>query len=206
MSSNKYGSLKLAASLLTHLILMLRHAHLSHPLQCPITKCSVLVCWLGRESLQNECITLVRDLWSQNIAADLLYESLEMDSIEDIQDFCRKNYIPHVVILSDKTLFYERKQVKVRTLESGKVSEKLVGTSELVEFLQQKHEKHSVDRCDSTETGPSSVKASSSVTDTQSNAIPPVNVNIVGTGKLPGHVKRRLHDQVGGSGCGPEIT
>lgn len=79
--------------------------------QCQVTKCSVLVCWLGRESLQRECISLVKDLWSQGIAADLLYESIEVDSVEDIQDFCRRNFIPHVVILNDKTLLFERKQV-----------------------------------------------------------------------------------------------
>ena len=78
-----------------------------------MTKCSVLVCWLGRESLQRECIGLVKELWSQGIAADLLYQSLEVDSIEDIQDFCRRNFIPHIVILNDKTLLFERKQVSV---------------------------------------------------------------------------------------------
>lgn len=162
--------------------------------QCPITKCSVLVCWLGRESLQAECIGLVKELWTQGIAADLVYESLELDSIEDIQEFCRRNYIPHVVILSDKTLFFERKQVKVRTLESGKVTEKIVNISELVESLQPKH---SVERSDSLETREGGIRTGGSYgVDPQSNVIPPVNVNIVGMGKLPGHLKRRYHDQV----------
>ena len=162
--------------------------------QCPITKCSVLVCWLGRESLQAECIGLVKELWTQGIAADLVYESLELDSIEDIQDFCRRNYIPHVVILSDKALFFERKQVKVRTLESGKVTEKIVNISELVESLQQRH---NVDRSDPLETREGGVRTGGSYgVDPQSNVMPPVNVNIVGMGKLPGHLKRRYHDQV----------
>ena len=82
--------------------------------QCQVTKCSVLICWLGRESLQSECISLVKELWSQGIAADLLYESIEVDSVEDIQDFCRRNFIPHVVILNDKTLLFERKQVSIK--------------------------------------------------------------------------------------------
>ena len=69
------------------------------------------MCWLGRESLQRECISLVKELWSQGIAADLLYESIEVDSVEDIQDFCRSNFVPHMVILNDKTLLFERKQV-----------------------------------------------------------------------------------------------
>ena len=32
--------------------------------------------------------------------------------------------------------------------------------------------------------------------DNQSNLLPPINVNIVATGKLTGHMKRRYHDQV----------
>lgn len=159
--------------------------------KCQLTKCSVLVCWLGHESLQRECIGLVRDLWSQGIAADLLYESLELESIEDIQDFCRRNFIPNVVILNDKTLFYERKQVKVRTLESGKVTEKLVGVGELVEFLQQKSV---VERSDSVE-GTQGSARTSGPSETQSNALPAVNVTIVNTAKLTGHLKRRYHDQ-----------
>ena len=83
------------------------------PSQCHVIKCSVLVCWLGRESLQRECVSLVKKLWSQGISADLLYESIDVDSVEDIQDFCRRNFIPHVVILNDKTLFFERKQVSL---------------------------------------------------------------------------------------------
>ena len=165
-----------------------------HFAQCPITKCSVLVCWLGRESLQNECIRLVKELWSQGVAADLVYESLELDSVEDIQEFCRRNFIPHVVVLSDRTLFFERKQVKVRTSESGKWTEKIVNIGDLVEFLQQRH---GVERSDSLELREGPVRTSSSHGgEPQSNVMPPVNVNIVGTGKLPGHLKRRYHDQV----------
>lgn len=154
----------------------------------------MLVCWLGRESLQNECIGLVKELWSQGVAADLVYESLELDSLEDIQEFCRKNFIPHVVILSDRTLFFERKQVKVRTSESGKWMEKIVNIGDLVEFLQQKH---GVERSDSLESREGPVRTSSSHgVEPQSNVMPPVNVSIIGTGKLPGHQKRRHHDQV----------
>ena len=44
-------------------------------------------------------------------------------------------------------------QVKVRTLESGKVVEKTLTVSELVEYLQQRQMKHQlhVDRSDSSE-------------------------------------------------------
>ena len=88
------------------------HTHTHTHTQCPlVTKCSVLVCWLGRESLQRECAQLLHDLWTQGIAADVLYESMELDSVEDIQEFCKKNFIQHMVLLTDRTLFFERKQV-----------------------------------------------------------------------------------------------
>lgn len=74
-------------------------------------RCSVLVCWLGRESLQKECLGLVRDLWAQGISADILYESMEMDNMENIQKFCRDFKIHHIVIIGDKALYFERKQV-----------------------------------------------------------------------------------------------
>ncbi|XP_064390621.1 eIF-2-alpha kinase GCN2-like isoform X2 [Halichondria panicea] len=156
-----------------------------------LTKCSVLVCWLGRESLQRECSQLVRDLWTQGIAADLLYESLELDNVEDIQDFCRRQFIQHIVLLTDRTLYFERKQVKVRSLESGKVTERLLTTSELGDYLSQRQA--SLERADSIELRESARSLSSS--DSQSNLLPPINVNIVATGKLTGHMKRRYHDQ-----------
>ena len=83
-----------------------------------MTKCSVLVCWLGRESLQKECLGLVRDLWAHGISADILYESMEVDSIEDVQKFCREFNIPHIVILGDKALYFERKQVSSLTRQT----------------------------------------------------------------------------------------
>lgn len=50
-----------------------------------MTKSSVLVCWLGHESLQAQCLKLVTLLWSHGVPADLVYESQELDSLEDIQ-------------------------------------------------------------------------------------------------------------------------
>ena len=129
------------------------------------------------------------------MAADLVYESQELDSMEDIQEFCRRSLIPHVVVLSDKELFFERKQVKVRTLEtSGKTSERIVGIAELVEFLQQRQ---GVDRSDSVEGQTSTRLGGPSNPDSfPSNVRPPVNVNVVTTSKLSGHFKRKIHDLV----------
>ena len=98
-------------------------------------------------------------------------------------------------MLSDKELFFERKQVKVRTLEpSGKTSERIIGVAELTEFLQQRQ---GVDRCDSLEAQSSTrVGGPSNLDSFPSNARPPVNVTVVATVKLSGHFKRKIHDQV----------
>jgi hypothetical protein len=161
--------------------------------QCSITKSSALVCWLGHESLQTQCLKLVTRLWSHGVAADLVYESQELDSMEDIQEFCRRSLIPHIVVLSDKELFFERKQVKVRTLESnGKTSERIIGVAELTEFLLQRH---AAERCDSIEAQSSTrVGGPSNLDSFPSNTRPPVNVTILATVKLSGHFKRKIHD------------
>ncbi len=78
-------------------------------MQYHASKCSVLVCGLGPESLQKECVELVRDLWSHGISADLLYDSMEKDSMDDVQLFCKEYKIPHLVVLGDKTLLINGK-------------------------------------------------------------------------------------------------
>ena len=137
------------------------------------------------------------------MAADLVYDSQELDSLEEVQEFCRRSHIPHLVVLSDKEQFFERKQVKVRMIESGgsgggggaKGSEKLVNISELADYLQQKQ---GVERSDSLEgQGSSRAGGPSNVESFPSNARPPVNVTVVAPSKLTGHLKRKLHDQVG---------
>ena len=115
------------------------------------------------------------------------------------QEFCRRSLIPHIVVLSDKELFFERKQVKVRTLEpNGKASERIIRVSELTEFLQLKH---GTDRSDSVESQTSTRLGGPSNLDSfPSNVRPPVNVHIIGsTGKLSGHYKRKIHDAVSGT-------
>ena len=157
-----------------------------------IKGCTALVCWLG-QSLKEECIALTSELWSQGVAADLAYESLKLETLEDIQEFCKKQRIPYIVLITDRVLFYERKQVKVRTTESGKVTEKVIARKDLADFLQQKQ---TVDKTDAAE--PVQFHAKSGVnTDSHIGAICPVNVTvIVQAGKLPGNINRKLHEQV----------
>ena len=157
-----------------------------------IKGCTALVCWLG-QSLKEECITLIRELWSQGVAADLAYESLKLDTLDDIQEFCKKQHIPYIVLITDRVLFYERKQVKVRTVESGKITEKIIARKELADFLQQKQ---TIDKTDSIEPSQFHSKLSSN-SENHVGSICPVNVTvIVQAGKLPGNLNRRLHEQV----------
>ena len=101
------------------------------------------------------------------------------------------------MVLSVKELFFERKQVRLRSLEAnGKTSERVLGVAELPEFLLQ--QRHSTDRSDSVETqtttrsggGPSGSDSF------PSNARPPVNLTVLSTSKLSGHNKRKIHDAV----------
>ena len=113
------------------------------------------------------------------------------------QEFCRRNLIPHIVVLSDKELFFERKQVRLRTLEpTGKSSEKTLAVSELPEFLLQ--QRHGPERGDSVEAQSSARIGGgpSNLDPFPSNARPPVNVTVLATSKLSGHFKRKIHDAV----------
>ena len=100
-------------------------------------------------------------------------------------------------MLSDKELFFERKQVRLRTLEpTGKSSEKTLAVSELPEFLLQ--QRHGPERGDSVEAQSSARIGGgpSNLDPFPSNARPPVNVTVLATSKLSGHFKRKIHDAV----------
>ena len=100
-------------------------------------------------------------------------------------------------MLSDKELFFERKQVRLRTLEpTGKSSEKTLAVSELPEFLLQQG--HRPERGDSVEAQSSARIGGgpSNLDPFPSNARPPVNVTVLATSKLSGHFKRKIHDAV----------
>ena len=42
------------------------------------TRCLVLVCWNGQRNLQKECIELVKQLWDNNVNAEVHYDSLQV--------------------------------------------------------------------------------------------------------------------------------
>ena len=41
-------------------------------------RCSVLVCWTGQRNFQKECIELAKQLWDNNVNAEILYDSLQV--------------------------------------------------------------------------------------------------------------------------------
>ena len=97
---------------------------------------------LVRKSSQRECVELARDcvLWSKQYGAvDLLPSYMELDTMEDIQDLCRHTMVPHIVVVERSLLLSGRKQVRVRSVEGGRVTEKVVGVADLVEYLQPRH-------------------------------------------------------------------
>ena len=96
------------------------------------------MCWLGRDS-QRECVELARELWNKGLAVDLLPSYMELDTMEDIQDLCRQTMVPHIIVVERSLLLSGRKQVRVRSVEGGRVTEKVVGVVDLVEYLQPRH-------------------------------------------------------------------
>ena len=110
-------------------------------------------------------------------------------------------------MLSDKELFFERKQVRLRTLEpTGKSLEKTLAVSELPEFLLQ--QRHGPERGDSVEAQSSARIGGgpSNLDPFPSNARPPVNVTVLATSKLSGHFKRKIHDAVSLSPSLPPLS
>ena len=78
---------------------------------------------------------MARDLWSKGVAVDLLHTYTELESIEDILEWCRRTLVPHVVMV-ERSLLLSGK-VKVRTVESGRTL--VVGVAELPDHLHTRH-------------------------------------------------------------------
>ena len=96
------------------------------------------MCWLGRDS-QRECIELARELWTKGLAVDLLPSYMELDTLEDIQDLCRSTLVPHIIVVERSLLLSGKKQVRVKSVDGGRVTEKVVGVADLADYLQPRH-------------------------------------------------------------------
>ncbi|XP_045185726.2 eIF-2-alpha kinase GCN2-like [Mercenaria mercenaria] len=107
-------------------------AMLDQPEFQPPSAYDVLVCTIGHKPMEKERMNLVRELWSAGLKTEILHDTLEGQ--EEIQDYCRAHGISNLVILKDS----EGSNVRVRSIEKEKITEKVMSASVLVEFLQQK--------------------------------------------------------------------
>nr|CAD7463560.1 unnamed protein product [Timema tahoe] len=98
----------------------------------PFGALDVVVCSLGRSPMVREKCTLIRELWAAGIRATILDA---IQSLEEVQDYCREQLVPHMVLFKDT----ETTTVRVRSWkrERDRFQEKKVNISELVEFIQR---------------------------------------------------------------------
>uniref|UniRef100_A0A1X7TDC2 Protein kinase domain-containing protein n=1 Tax=Amphimedon queenslandica TaxID=400682 RepID=A0A1X7TDC2_AMPQE len=165
---------------------------LSHSL----SKCQGLVCSLNPDiPLHDECLKLVQDLRDlKGLLVDHLYHHLEL---EDLQDFCCRRHIPHLIIIDNSLLV--RNQYKLRSLDTDKgrvTSERIVSNiQELIEYIIPKH---SIERNDSTEGVPqvSASRSSAAATNTDTSSLPAVTITTIGRQKVAGNIKRRYDSHI----------
>ena len=96
-----------------------------------------------------------------------------------------------MVIITDT--FFEKKQVKVRTLQNKKMSEKVISRSELVDYLQPKQ---GLDKPESTDVLTNAKSSTLLGPENPSAVMPVVNITVLDQGNKPIHLRRRSRDQV----------
>ncbi|PIK44682.1 putative eukaryotic translation initiation factor 2-alpha kinase 4 [Apostichopus japonicus] len=107
---------------------------LMHDEEAVVPVCDVLVCVMSSSYPFKECIQVVRNLWVNNIKADILYDASM--GLEEIQEYCRAFRVSHIVILKDHQ---ETGVVWVRSIDrEKKIVDSKVALVNLVESLQQK--------------------------------------------------------------------
>ena len=74
------------------------------------------MCWLGHESLQAQCLKLITQLWSHGVAADLVYENQELDSLEDIQVVHTTCYMWYQTLGGEKLVYRCRMRIGHKVL------------------------------------------------------------------------------------------
>jgi translation initiation factor 2-alpha kinase 4 len=149
----------------------------------------VLVHWLGLEPCTGDCIKVATMLWRKGIPAQLFYSTA--DTMDELWTYCQRNSISCLVVLPDR-FYKEKNQMKVRTVENGRVLEKLVNGKDLVDYILQK-QKGYVRNTDTPELM-TSVTKQSSLSMNDLNA-PQINFSVVSLQKIPGYIKRKVQDQ-----------
>ncbi|KAL5008543.1 hypothetical protein ScPMuIL_014124 [Solemya velum] len=156
----------------------------------------ILVCTIGHKPMLKERLRIVKNLWAAGLKVDILHDTLQ--SLEEIQNYCKHNSISQLVILKDS----DTGSVKVRSIE--KVTEKKVMVYELVEFLLQRCQSNKLEQTELIQGGgrsninvPSSHHESSQAAP-QTNSTLSINYMffIQDHAKLPSHVRRKHEAQI----------
>ena len=79
---------------------------------CPY---DVMVCSVGRNPMQTERMRIAHDLWECGIKANICYDSKDMVSLEEQQEFCKQSGIQHMVVLKEQ----DGEHVRVSELEKN---------------------------------------------------------------------------------------
>ncbi|XP_077990931.1 eIF-2-alpha kinase GCN2-like [Glandiceps talaboti] len=160
----------------------------------------ILVCVVGSKPLFKERIKVVRDLWAAGLRADMIYDSTM--SWEEIQDYCKEECIPHLVMLKDVESGNVKVHVKSFDTERG-VIEKKVMLTELVDYFQQKFQTAKIDLSESCQmygqkqtNYPAQYNAAETNTANSSNTLPDFKVSYIILEKIPNNVKRRIEGQM----------
>ena len=66
---------------------------------CPY---DVMVCSAERNPMQTERMRIAHDLWECGIKANICYDSKDMVSLEEQQEFCKQSGIQHIVVLKEQ--------------------------------------------------------------------------------------------------------
>lgn len=169
---------------------MLEHKELNS-----LSSYDILVCTIGHKPMLKERMLILRDLWVAGLRADIYLEAMQTQ--EEIQEFCRCNGIPYMVILKDGDT-----GAKVRMIEKDRITEKKLPTNaQVVDFLQQKLQASSKqEQSDSAQGVPSKtvgvVSPSDNYSTNYSNNIL-INFNfVIENGKLASKTRYRYESQI----------
>jgi translation initiation factor 2-alpha kinase 4 len=153
--------------------------------------CEVLVYSVRSEPL-NECVQIVRDLWTAGISSQLLQNSEQLYSLDDLQTRCKDLGISHIVLLTEKVV-YDYSTVRVRSLEKDKVVDKSILRSELVDYLQSRitNKPETTELFQSVAASVKGQPAQGASWEAHSSSQLPIGVTVLTADKTASNIKRR---------------
>jgi translation initiation factor 2-alpha kinase 4 len=158
--------------------------------------CEVLVYSVRSEPL-NECVQIVRDLWTAGISSQLLQNSEQLYSLDDLQTRCKDLGISHIVLLTEKVV-YDYSTVRVRSLEKDKVVDKSILRSELVDYLQSRitNKPETTELFQSVAASVKGQPAQGASWEAHSSSQLPIGVTVLTADKTASNIKRRYQSLV----------